>query len=608
MIAKSSEIKWYHLLPLLFILAVNPLIVRLKVVHLVGANYYYWTGAQNNFDFFSYEKGVLLLVAAFLGLIIYLFKLYGSKFTLLKKELIFYYLLIGVYLVFLIASTLHSDYLETAIRGFPDRYEGVFIILAYIVIFCLTINFVNSVKHIKLMIGALLLGAFMIGTIGLFQFWGFDLWKSDIGRLLSLPLAYRYQNIPINFYPANHSIYSTLYHMDYVGSYMAMLFPFCFALFILVENKQFKIGMGLISLLLAINWFGSNSRAGIVGGGIAIITFIILVNRFLRKYFRYFLLGVTGLILLFYGLNHFSSGYLSSKIYSLLSDTKYIFVSNGNESSSNENLELKSISIEDNMATLITKTETLRFINNNQKLIFKDNENKPIEATYSGTDGKVVLNNTLYQDYNLILGKMGDKKVLKITKGKINLLFDLKREGISVISPSGNSIDLKPVKSWGFKGKEKLGSSRGYIWSRSIPLLKNTVFLGFGPDTFAMYFPQNDIIGKLYAYDTMWSLVDKPHNLYLQIALNTGIISLLSFLFLLGLYFIESIKLFALSDYYDPLNKVGVSIFVSVVGYLGAAFFNDSVVSVAPVFWIMLGLGVSINHMIKFGQKETIES
>jgi len=41
---------------------------------------------------------------------------------------------------------------------------------------------------------------------------------------------------------------------------------------------------------------------------------------------------------------------------------------------------------------------------------------------------------------------------------------------------------------------------RGYIWSRSLPLLRNTILVGYGPDTFAMNFPQHDIAGKVKAY------------------------------------------------------------------------------------------------------------
>ena len=48
-----------------------------------------------------------------------------------------------------------------------------------------------------------------------------------------------------------------------------------------------------------------------------------------------------------------------------------------------------------------------------------------------------------------------------------------------------------------FTSHESFASSRGYIWSRTIPLLKETLFIGTGADTFVIAFPQDDYIGKI---------------------------------------------------------------------------------------------------------------
>jgi len=192
------------------------------------------------------------------------------------------------------------------------------------------------------------------------------------------------------------------------------------------------------------------------------------------------------------------------------------------------------------------------------------------------------------------------KNILNINKDKIKLYFEMKSKYIGIVDFKGNNIDIDNIKSFGFVGKERLASSRGYIWSRSLPLVKDTLILGHGPDTFAAYFPQQDIKGKMYAYyGDMWQLVDKPHNLYLQIALNTGVISLMAMLALFLMYIIKSFKLYYRSNFDDFYSIAGLAIFLAVCGYLGAALFNDSVVSVAPVFWVLLGMGISINNIIK---------
>jgi hypothetical protein len=63
------------------------------------------------------------------------------------------------------------------------------------------------------------------------------------------------------------------------------------------------------------------------------------------------------------------------------------------------------------------------------------------------------------------------------------------------------------------------------------------------------------------------------------------------------IYIIDSIKLYALKKQYEMPQMLGATTCLGVVGYLFAGIFNDSVVSVAPVFWIVLGVGVALNFM-----------
>lgn len=595
----KNNVEWYHLLPLIFISTIIPLIVHLKVVPLSGASFDFWTGVKENLDFFSYYKGIWLLVAATFALFVYVARLFQSDSNLIKNELKMYYIAAGLYILFVIGSTVFSKYQSIAVSGFPDRYEGVYILVAYIVVFFITTSLISNEKHIKIMLGSLITGAIVIGVIGLFQYLGYDLWKSDFGKSLMLPSQYANMAVELQFQFAKHTIYATLYHTDYVGSYMAMLFPLSFALFVLVKNRLLKVFMAFMTVLMAINWLGCNSRAGMVGGVLALIVFFISINKIISKHWKYFTAGLIVAVAIFLGLNQISHGYLSSRVTSLLVDAKSVIGLNKTTQSDSSSIPLKGIKINGTQGTVVTSTESLSFKYNNGKLNFEDGNQNSLESSYDSTNGKITLKDQKYKDYALYAGKMGNDRVLKLEKGDIKLIFNLKPEGIALMDNKGKVVSLQPVESWGFSGHERLGSSRGYIWSRSLPLLKNTLFLGNGPDTFAAYFPQNDIFGKMYAYyGDMWQVIDKPHDLYLQIALNTGVISLLAVLVLFGLYIIKSARIYIRNEYNDFLSQAGVSIFVAIVGYLGAAFFNDSVVSVAPVFWILLGLGVGINQMI----------
>jgi O-antigen ligase len=126
-----------------------------------------------------------------------------------------------------------------------------------------------------------------------------------------------------------------------------------------------------------------------------------------------------------------------------------------------------------------------------------------------------------------------------------------------------------------------------------------TLFVGNGADTYCLYFPHKDYVGK---YDADWKInliVDKPHSFYIGTAINTGMISLLALLALFALYIVQSVKLYWREEFDSFESYVGVGIFLGVCGFLTAATVNDSSVSVMPLFYGLLGVGIAINLMLK---------
>lgn len=171
---------------------------------------------------------------------------------------------------------------------------------------------------------------------------------------------------------------------------------------------------------------------------------------------------------------------------------------------------------------------------------------------------------------------------------------------IKVVHPTTlTTFDPVNAEHIGFDGKEQLGSARCYIWSRTLPLLGNCLITGYGPDTFTYNFPQNDLLAKYYSYSQydsgFYVTVDKPHNLYIQIFYSSGLIALLAFLGIVVFYLVDCFRLYALRRSYRTEQAMGVSVMLGIVGYLAAGMFNDSIVSVAPVFWILLGVGAALN-------------
>lgn len=143
------------------------------------------------------------------------------------------------------------------------------------------------------------------------------------------------------------------------------------------------------------------------------------------------------------------------------------------------------------------------------------------------------------------------------------------------------SSDAKGFLAMG-DSSDYMGSNRGFIWKRVVELIKKKPFVGYGIENLGEAFDQyykNDIL-KVLKSDY---IIDKAHNEYLNIAVTTGIPSLLVYL----TFIIAIIK----SSFKKVRNNSVIILLVSsVTGYLLAAFFNISVVSVAYVYWIFLGL------------------
>ena len=131
-------------------------------------------------------------------------------------------------------------------------------------------------------------------------------------------------------------------------------------------------------------------------------------------------------------------------------------------------------------------------------------------------------------------------------------------------------------------------------------MLKDTIFVGHGADTYCIFFPQNDYAGK---YNAGWPLnmvVDKPHNMYLEAAIGTGVLSVLALLALFGIYIVQSVRLYFRAAFEKNFTTyAGAGIFFGICGFLATAAVDDSSISVMPMFYALLGTGIAINRMIK---------
>jgi putative inorganic carbon (HCO3(-)) transporter len=136
------------------------------------------------------------------------------------------------------------------------------------------------------------------------------------------------------------------------------------------------------------------------------------------------------------------------------------------------------------------------------------------------------------------------------------------------------------------------GSNRWFIWLKVIELIKERPIFGIGISNLELIFASR-FRENVYQVFGVYTNVDKAHNEYLDIAVSSGIPSLVSYLFFLFTVTLNKIKE---SDFVSDIN---LPIICAVSGYAAQAFFNISVVSVAFLFWILLGLLVQNTKIVK---------
>jgi len=589
---ENKKLSVFYFLPLLLIAGFVPLIVYAKYIDLTGTTQaLYWTGQQQYLDFFSYWKSRWVIVLTVITLLFYIELYFRKKLPL--KDLKQYYIPLGIYAIFVIISTIFAKDVPTALWGFVDMYQGMFVLLSYVAITFLTINFVNNERDVNLFVKAFTFLMIVEGVIGVGQYFGFDFFQTGLGNKLILPNNLMVEDLSFSFGPK--TIYGTLFNTNFVGSFATLMLPLSVAFLLGSKTNKQRIISAIAIILMLFVWIGCNSRAGYIGVAVSALFGFWLFRKVIIKHWKETASLFTVFIILLIGLNVTSGGVLFYRLKSLNIIT---FIQNI-KLTDNKYVKIEDIILKDNVITIKTDQEILCLEIEEDKVFFKDENNNEMRIT---TDNDVIsINDERYTKYKIIMPKNYPGITVRIDEPwKVrDINFYITDEGIKVLASGGRISTPIIATSLGLlDGLESIASGRGYIWGRTIPLLEEYLISGSGADNYPIAFPQDDFVAKVAIGMDANMVVDKPHNMYLQIGVNTGVISLIALISVFIIYILSSLKLYG-KIIFNSLEKfLGASCFVSIIGYLVAAVFNDYIVSVAPLFWIILGLGISINIRI----------
>lgn len=609
---KSNEKKNYKLIPIFFILMILPLIVRLAVYETNLTGFDWFSKETQKADFFLYFKQIAFIGVSGIMLCILAARMITSQCKV-KKHIIL--IPLGVYMLFALLSSLFSEYKYFSFHGIYEQFESIWVLLGYGLVVIYAFFMIETETDIKSIMKWLTVGIALSCVIGLSQLIGKDILFSDLG--LHAVTASKYwsnlDNMEFNFEKTR--VFMGLYNPNYVGLYGALVAPIAIVGCLFHKNKKHMLGYGALFIALMLCIFGAQSRNGLLAVGVAVFFLIIFLRRFFIKQWKPLLVGLVVIVAGFFIVNALNNN-------TFLENIKNLFIVKTPErilqgiDTNKDNLEITYRGEKLYIDYAVSEDEDYTFD-------LKDKENNSIESVYDEAQGLYTISDERFATIQLkpILIGVGEESAYSfgaIIDGLTWFFSDqLGDNTYHYYTPYGKWSTIETAQGAVFENYETFGSSRGYIWSKTIPLMKDSLILGTGADTFSLAFPQNDIVGLMNnnfgmiqplgdesGQQFVSTLMTKPHNMYLQIGVQTGVISLLAFLCFYGMYFVMSVRLYWKNKFETYLSQIGIGIFVGTIGYMVSGFVNDSTITVSPVFWTLMGVGVAVNYMNQKAEKE----
>ncbi len=482
------------------------------------------------------------------------------------------------YIFMIIVSVGFSQAKITSVFGLADHYEGALTQICYALILIFSFYFADSEDRILIAVKLVLCGAVVVALVGLLQLAGSPLINSLIpGEGLQFAAVQGKADVS--------GITSTIGNSNYTGTYAVLLIP----LSVLMVLREKRLPHKILSVIVYFGsaiflLFSSLSRAAYISFLVVCPMMVIFFWKSLKKQFLWVLAALTYASFIFIAMNTATQGIVLKEVQSLNPFAPKV--------SKEAQLVFRDIRLDEDSAVIETNQWTLMVRREHHGFRLEDGAGNLIPSDFDESSQSLTLTEKPYQDIRAWIQQKDEVQWILLEMGGKDIEFVHTGQSMKVVGFNSVLADIVPVETFTGIQNESFASGRGYIWSRAIPLLKNALLWGYGPDTFAYIFPQNDFVGKLN-YGSIWVIIGKPHNWYLQVALGSGVLSLVCLLVFFGWFIIKSVLLHLRFDQGER-TQMAFAVLASVLGYLIISVLNDSVVSVSPILWMLCGFGVQL--------------
>ena len=605
----------WRMLPAVLMVGIVPLIVR-QYRHETGLTQYGWFGTKEiNYDFFLASKALVLTVLLLLMAGGTALRLWKEKKQIPFAKLFLPLLGYGV-LAFLSACfSVNPDF---SFGGSQDQFESIWVLLSYVAVVYYVFLYAREELELRVLADAMGFGATVIGILGMLQGFGLDFLSNKlVQRLITTDDFLRMIGGEITTVFSERQAVATLYNPNYLGVYGSFMVPFL-TMMIFYEKSLWRRfwHMGNF-VLMALAFLFSGSRAGLISVAVALLVAIVICFRGLFKYWYLTIPALNFAVVIVLLVNAYNDNMIFERLESAFTDPQK---------------EIEEYVTED--GALIRKTGLTELYTAEDGIVFTYNEirlkvyqytdgkfygffaeqdnGNQIEMTMTEEDAVFKFEHPALEGVTVTMLMFDEWPGLTLTAdGYWHFIYDFGKEKYQYLTvyegADGKAVwkksDMIMAESCMFENSLSLFSGRGYIWSRSIPLIKDHIFLGSGPDTFILEYPQNDYL-MMNKMGFSYKFMSKPHSMYLQIGVQTGVLSLLCLLVFYMWYAIWCLRLYSFRRMSTFAECCGIAAFMGSIGYMISGISNDSMVVTAPVFWGMIGLGIAANTIVSKKRKE----
>lgn len=590
---KKITEKHICMIPLAIWFAIIPLIVKVKFYENPLTEYSWYSNESMLADFFLYHKSLFVTITGVLMLLILIWQISKMK----RKDDLFnsdtrILIPIVIYLFLAIASSLFSDYGYFCTHGMPDQFETIWNLIAYViaVIYCYyVVVYYDSDRSLN---NIIFVGAALVGIICVLQYF-----KVDIYRLIYAGEGY-------SFTFEEGTVYGPFYNINYVGYYTLLFVPLFVMLFVSAKDWKLRVITAVLTAALMIALIGAESTTAIAAFVIVAafaIVFILLKNAKAKKilWIPIGAIAICGVAVCVLAVPRMDA-------YIQASDTK--------------KTNLENIFTHDDNVEIDYKGEQLyiQMIQYGDSLAFNltDQNDASVASEYvDSSEGYYyyTVTDTRFEGMMLTPAIMTEDPltygfIVQIDDKSWNFTNQMTEDGtyyyytdlgkLTKLTEDTIAPSFEPLVN-----VSGLANGRGYIWNKTIAMLKDYIVLGSGADTYAVVFPNDDFV-SMYNNGYNNLIMTKPHCLYLQIAVQSGVLSLICFLVFYVWYAISSIRLYFKQRLDQPLAAAGFAILLGTMGYMISAIANDSTITISPLYWALIGVGIGINHRVRSAARQ----